>query len=179
MQDSFYAPSETITLGFKFIGQNVLISRFARFYRIENIEIWSNVRNDDFCILSGKIKLDNNIHISAYSALYGRYGIEMNDFSGLSPRCIVFSASDDFSGDFLTGPKADSQFTNVTGGKVSIGKYSQLGSGCIVFPKIKIAEGDSVWPVSLVLSNLEPRKIYKGIPSVYYKERSKQLLGFV
>ena len=98
MQNSFYSTQELFTLGFKAIGQNVLISRFARFYGIGNIEIGNNVRIDDFCILSGNIKLGSNIHISAYTALYGRFGIEMEDYSGLSPRCTVFSATDDFSG---------------------------------------------------------------------------------
>lgn len=120
MQNSFYTPEELFSIGFKTVRQNVLISRFARFYGIKNIEIGSNVRIDDFCIISGKIKLGDNIHISAFSALYGRFGIELESFSGLSPRCTIFSATDDFSGDYMVGPMIDPKYTNVTGGKVLI-----------------------------------------------------------
>jgi galactoside O-acetyltransferase len=179
MLDSYYTPDEISSIGFKSVGQNVLISRFARFYGIENIEIGNNVRIDDFCILSGKIKLGRYIHISAYTALYGRFGIEMEDYSGFSPRCTIFSATDDFSGDFMIGPMIDSRYTNVTGGKVSIGKYSQLGSGCTVFPGVNIAQGVAVGAMSLVSHDLDAWKIYKGIPAVYYKERSRKLLDLI
>lgn len=179
MQNSFYTSQELSTLGFKSIGQNVFVSRFAQFYGIENIEIGSNVRIDDFCILSGNIKLGNNIHISAYTALYGRFGIEMEDYTGLSPRCTIFSASDDFSGDYLIGPMIDSKYTHVTGGKVLIKKYSQIGSACVVLPGITISEGVAVGAMSLVKDNLEEWKIYKGIPAKAYKSRNKNLLDLI
>lgn len=178
MQNSFYTPEELLSIGFKTIGHNVLISRFARFYGIRNMEIGNNVRIDDFCILSGKINLGNNIHISAFSALYGRFGIELESFSGLSPRCTIFSASDDFSGDYMIGPMIDPKYTNIIGKKVLIKKYSQLGSNCIVFPGVTINEGVAVGAMSLILSDLEAWKIYKGIPAVYYRDRSKKLLKF-
>lgn len=179
MEDSFYTSSELFSIGFKTVGQNVLISRFARFYDVNNIEIGDNVRIDDFCILSGRIKLGNNIHISAFSALYGRFGIEIENFSGLSPRCTIFSASDDFSGDYLIGPMNDPKNTHVMGGTVLIKKYSQLGCNCIVFPGVTINEGVAVGAMSLILNDLEAWRIYKGIPAVYYKERSKKLLQYI
>lgn len=179
MSNSFCTQEELLSIGFKNIGHNVLISRFARFYGIENMEIGNHVRIDDFCILSGNIRLGNFIHISAYTALYGKFGIEMEDYSGLSPRCTVFSASDDFSGDYLIGPMLDTKNTNVTGGKVLIKKYSQLGCNCVVFPGITIGEGVAVGAMSLVVTDLEPWKIYCGIPSVFLKERSKKLLDLI
>jgi galactoside O-acetyltransferase len=176
MNNSFYIREELERLGFKSIGSDILISRFARFYGIDQIEVGSHVRIDDFCILSGNIKIGNYIHISAYSALYGKFGIEIEDFSGLSPRCTVFSASDDFSGDFLIGPMINQQFTNVTGGKVHIGRFCQLGCNCVVLPKVTIYEGVAVGSMSLITRDLLSWKIYKGIPAKYFKDRSKKLL---
>lgn len=176
MQHSFYSSDELSSLGLKSFGTNVLISRFSRLYGPENIEIGSDVRIDDFCILSGKIKIGNYIHISAFTALYGKFGIEMGDYSGLSPRCTIFSASDDFSGNYMIGPMIDPKFTNVTGGLVSLGKYSQLGSNCVVLPGVSIGEGVTVGAMSLIISSLESWKIYKGIPAKYFRERSRKLL---
>lgn len=175
---SFYLDSELEAIGFGSLGTNVLISRYARFYGAGSMIIGNNVRIDDFCLLSGKIRLGNNIHISAYSALYGKGGIEMQDYSGISPRCTVFSASDDFSGEYLIGPMTDSRYTNVIEGKVLIKKYCQLGSNCTVLPAVTIGEGVAVGAMSLVTRDLEAWKIYKGIPAVYYKERSRKLLDF-
>ncbi len=178
MKNSFYSQKELKGLGFKTFGKSLMISRFARFYDIQNIQIGNYVRIDDFCILSGNITLGSFIHISAYSALYGKFGIEMQDYSGISPRCTIFSASDDFSGDFLIGPMVDSSFTNLITGKVIIKKYSQLGSNCIVFPKVTINEGVLVGAMSLIKYDLEAWNIYKGIPATLYKERSRKLLDY-
>lgn len=174
--NSFYDHESLLQLGFASVGKNVLVSKFARFYGIQNISIGDNVRIDDFCILSGKITLGNYIHISAYCALYGSHGIVMRDFSGLSPKSTVFSATDDFSGDYLIGPMVDAEFTNVTGGTVEIGKYVQIGANSVVFPNLSIGEGSSVGSLSLVNKTLEPWGIYAGIPAKFIKPRSKKII---
>ena len=174
--NSFYTQDELLSLGFGSIGSNVLVSRFARFYGIGEISIGSNVRIDDFCILSGKISLGSHIHISAYCAMYGANGIEMEDYTGLSPRCSVFSASDDFSGEFQIGPMVDKSRTNVTGGRVLIGRYAQVGSGCVVLPDLTVGEGVAVGAMSLVNKSLEPWGIYAGIPARKIRERKRDLL---
>ena len=116
MATSFLSIDELKSLGFKSFGENILISKFARFYSPQNITIGNNVRIDDFCILSGTITLASNIHIAAYCALYGSNGIFLEDYSGLSARCTIYSAVDDFSGNYLIGPMVDKHLTNVTGG---------------------------------------------------------------
>lgn len=176
MNNSFYNEEELKQIGFNSFGINVLISRFARFYNPERIAIGNNVRIDDFCILSGNITLGNYIHISAYTALYGRFGIEIDDYSGLSPRCTVFSAMDDFSGEYLIGPMVGESKTNVTGGLVHIKKYAQIGVGSILFPNIIIEEGVVVGAMSLVNRNLESWNIYKGIPAKLHSKRCNSII---
>lgn len=179
MQNSFFKDEELHALGFKSVGQNVLISRLAQFYMIENIELGNNIRIDDFSILSGRIKLNDNVHISAYCALYGKYEIELKEYTGLSPRCTIFSASDDFSGDYLIGPMVNQKYTNLNSGKILIKKYTQLGCNCVVLPNITIEEGVAVGAMSLVNKDLEEWSIYVGIPVRFIKHRSKKLLDFI
>lgn len=173
MKNSFYSQEELDDLGLKKFGQNVLISRYARLYSPELIEIGHDVRIDDFCILSGDIKLGSYIHISAYSALYAKFGIVMEDYTGLSPRCILLSASDDFSGNYLIGPMVDKNLTNVTGGLIRIKKYSQIGAGTIILPDVKIEEGVAVGAMSLVKGDLSAWSIYAGVPAKKIKDRNK------
>lgn len=175
-QTSFYTSEELKGIGFASLGENVLISRYARFYGASKILIGNNVRIDDFCLLSGDITLGNFIHISAYCALYGGLGIEMHDFTGLSPRTTIFSANDDFSGNFLMSPLVYKEFTNVSGGKVTIEKFSQIGSGSIVLPDLNIEEGVAVGAFSLVNKSLPRWGIYAGIPAKFIKVRRKGLL---
>ena len=176
---SFLSESELAEIGFKKLGTNVFISRKASFYGANKISIGSNVRIDDFCILSGEITLGNQIHISAYSAIYGAMGVVMEDYTGLSPRCTIFSAMDDFFGDYLISPMVDCKFTNVTGGLVTIKRYSQIGASTTIFPKLTIGEGVAVGAMSLVNKDLLDWRIYKGIPAKFMKDRSRGLLKFV
>ncbi len=128
--------------------------------------------------MSGQITIGSNVHISAYVALYGGREIELEDYSGISPRTSVFSAMDDFSGDFLIGPIHDEKLTNVTGGKVMIKKYVQIGAHCVIFPNLTIGEGAVVGALSMVREDLQSWKIYCGIPVRILKERNKSLLKF-
>jgi len=176
--NSFYTESELTTLGLKSFGRNVLISKKACLYTPSQISLGNDVRIDDFCILSGIITLGSNIHIGAYSALYGKFGIIMEDYTGLSPRCTIFSATDDFSGDYLISPMQEAKYTHVTGGIVTIKRFSQLGSGCVIFPYLTINEGVAVGAMSLINKDLKEWGIYAGIPAKFIKERKRGLLNF-
>lgn len=171
---SFYSREELLELGFKSVGENVMISRKASIYGASNMSIGNNVRIDDFCILSGHITLGNNIHISAYVALYGAMGIEMKDFTGISAHSLVYSAMDDFSGEWLIGPIHDPSLTNVTGGMVTIESFVQIGCHCVIFPGITIGEGVVVGALSLAQRSLDPWYIYIGIPARRLKPRSRR-----
>lgn len=177
--NSFYTQEELKQVGIKELGENVYISKKASIYNAANISIGSNVRIDDFCILSGNIVLGSHIHISAYCALYGAKGIIIEDYSGLSPRTTIFSAMDDFSGDYLIGPIQPKESTNVIGGIVKIEKFVQVGCGCVVFPHLTISEGTVIGAMSLVSKSLESWGVYAGIPAIRIKDRSKELLRFV
>lgn len=178
-QTSFYSDDELKGLGLKSYGKNVLISRFARIYSANKITIGDNVRIDDFCILSGNITLGSHIHISPYVALYGALGIEFEDYTGISAHSVIYSAMDDFGGDYLVGSVHPEELTNVTGGKVLVQKFSQIGANCIVFPNLTIAEGVAVGACSLVTKTLEEWGIYVGTPVKRIKDRSHRMIELV
>ena len=175
-QISFYNPDELKEIGFKAVGENVLISRKASIYSPHKILIGNNVRIDDFCYLSGSITLGSHIHISAFCALYGSYGIELKDYTGMSPKSIIFSATDDFHGDYLIGPIHSENLTHVIGGKVVLEKYVQRASNTIVLPNVQIGEGAVTGAMTLVNHDLDPWTINTGIPVNRSRPRKKGLL---
>lgn len=174
--NSFYSEDELKIIGFKSVGTNVLISRRCSIYGADKISIGNNVRIDDFCILSGNIILKDYIHISAFCALYGKFGIEIDSYSGLSARSIIYSAMDDFSGEYLINPLIPSELTNVTGGKVILKRFVQLGANCIVFPNVTVNEGVVTGAFSLVNKDLDEWTVNVGIPSRVIKNRSKNCI---
>lgn len=127
--------------------------------------------------MSGNIKIGNYVHIAAGVMLFGgEYGIVLEDFVGISSRCAVYAASDDYSGEALTNPTIPDEYRNVTGGKVVFEKHSLIGSGCTILPNVVIGEGTSVGSMSLVNKSLDEWGIYVGIPCRRVKDRSKRLL---
>ncbi len=173
--NSFYTLEELKKIGIKKFGKNVLISKKATIISPDKLEIGNNVRIDDFCLLSGNIKIGDYVHIAAYVALYGKLGIEIGDFCGCSARCTIYSATDDFSGEYMISPMVPEELTNVTGGIVKLNKFVQIGANCVVMPNLEIGEGTAIGAMSFVNKNLEPWKIYAGIPCKVVKERKKSV----
>ncbi|MBQ8984444.1 acyltransferase [Candidatus Saccharibacteria bacterium] len=177
--NSFYSEQELGKMGFKMVGKNALVSRNATFYSAEEISIGDNVRIDDFCVLSGKITIGNFVHISAGSKLFGKFGIDFYDYSGCSANCVIYSETDDFSGEYMVGAMAPEEKRNVVSGKVILGKYSQLGAGTIVMPGVRIAEGAVTGAMTFVNKTLNEWTINVGIPCREAKARNRKLITLV
>lgn len=178
MTTSFYSDEELKSIGFREVGKNVRLSRKASIYTPDEIRIGDNVRIDDFCILSGNITLGSYIHISAYTALYGKFGIVLEDFVTISGGVLVYSQTDDYSGSYMTNPMVPEEYLNVTGGTVLFKKHSIVAAGCIVFPAITLNEGAAVGAMSLVNKDIPAWTICAGIPAKPIKERKQLLLEY-
>lgn len=174
---SYYSQDELREIGFKKIGLDVKISRKSSIYGAENIIIGNNVRIDDFCILSGRIEIGNNIHIAAYSALFGGIvGICVNDFANISSRVCIYALSDDYSGETLTNPTIPNEYKNVEHAPVKVGRHVIIGSGSTILPGVILEDGVAVGAMSLCKEKTKEWTIYAGIPAKEIKKRSKSLL---
>lgn len=175
--DSFYSQKELEHIGFNKIGENVRISKKASIYSPDKISIGSNVRVDDFCILSGSIILGNYIHIAAYTAIYGgSRGVVVDDFVNISSRNCIYSISDDYSGRFLTGPMVPNLYRNVQDAEVFIGKHVIIGSSSMVMPGVVIGEGCAFGAFSFINHSTSPWTVNVGIPCETIRERERNLL---
>lgn len=171
---SFISENELIKIGFKSIGNGVHISKYATFYNPSSISIGSNVRIDDFCILSGSITIGNNVHISAGTFLFaGDSLIKIGNHTSISSRCGIYAISDDFSGYYLVGSIEDSDSRHVIKEEVSIEDYVVVGTGSTILPGSNLKTGVAVGAMSLVKGTLDEWGIYCGIPCVRVKERVK------
>lgn len=174
--NSFYNREELKNIGFKSIGQNVLLSKKTSIYSPEKISIGNNVRIDDFCILSGDITLGDYIHIAAYCALFGSSGIELKDFSALSSRVTIYSSSDDYTGICLTNPTVPLKYKKLIEGKVTLEKHVIVGASSVILPNVTLNEGSSIGAMTLVTKNTREWTINVGIPAKEIKERKRDLL---
>lgn len=173
-------PREVIeSMGFLSLGENIQISDRASFYGTERIALGSNIRIDDFCVISaglGRIEIGNHVHIAVGATLIGGGKITLCDFVGISSKSSVYSSNDDYSGAALTGPTLPSEFTNVRHSDVFMGKHVIVGAGSVILPGVTLEEGVAVGALSLIHKRCEAFGIYVGNPARRIKERKRDLL---
>ncbi|MDD3676281.1 acyltransferase [Thauera propionica] len=178
---TWLSASELHAMGFSSIGNDVLISRQARFYNCPRIRIGDNVRIDDFCVLSAGVEgihIGNHVHIALFCSLMGQANIWLEDFSGLSSRVSIYSSNDDYSGKALTNPTVPDAYKNVRHAPVKVGRHVIIGSGSVILPGVILAEGAAVAALSLVKADCQPFSIYAGTPARRIGERSRGLLEY-
>jgi galactoside O-acetyltransferase len=71
--ESYLTEDQLLDIGFKEVGKNVRFSHKTSFYTPEKISIGSHVRIDDFCIISGDVRIGSYVHIASYTGLFGVY----------------------------------------------------------------------------------------------------------
>lgn len=167
------------SMGFAELGQNVKISDRVSLYGVERISIGSNVRIDDFCVLSAGasgIVIGNYVHLAVGAVLVGSGKITLSDFSGLSSKVSVYSSSDDYSGEALTNPTVPDKFLGVVHGDVYLGKHVIIGSGSVILPGVILEDGVAVGALSLVNKSCAEFGVYAGNPARRIKDRARDLL---
>ncbi|RZG75961.1 acyltransferase [Acinetobacter wuhouensis] len=167
-------------LGFKKLGKNVKISDRASVYNCDQIEIGDNSRIDDFCVVSGKVKIGKYCHITPMCLVAGgEPGIDIADFCTLAYGVKVFAQSDDYSGESMVNSLIPKKYKSEFFASVNLDKHVIVGSGAVIFPGVYLGEGCSIGAMSLILESTQPWGVYVGIPAKRIKERSKNLLVLV
>lgn len=174
---AYYSSEKLQELGLKKLGVGVKISDKASLYNLQDIEIGDNSRIDDFCVISGHVKIGRNVHVAPFCLVAGgELGVTLEDFSGLAYGVQVFSQSDDYTGGTLTNPTIPAKYKKEKKAAVHIGRHVIIGAGSMVFPGVKIAEGCSVGAMTLVNKSTVEWGVYLGNPAKRIKERKKDLL---
>lgn len=177
--DSFYNVEELKALGLKSFGDNVKVSRKASIYGADKVSLGNNVRIDDFCCLvggEGGIEIGSYIHIAFFCIILGNGGVQIKDFAGLSSRTAIYSATDDYSGQYLSNPTVPSEYLGITKGMVVLNKHVLVGTNSTILPSVKIGEGCSIGAHSLVNKDLESWGVYLGVPVKRIRDRKTELL---
>jgi galactoside O-acetyltransferase len=177
----FLERSELEAAGFASLGENVLVHETSILIDVGSITLGSNVRIDPFCLISaagGSVSIGNFVHVAAQACIFGKGGVVMEDFSGLSQAVKVYSVSDDYSGASLTNPTVPQEFVSrVTTGPVRLARHVIVGSGSVILPSVVIGEGSSVGALSLVNKSLDSWGVYVGSPARRVRDRSQALLA--
>lgn len=175
---AFLNKEELMQVGFKYIGHNVKVSDKAAIYNPEEIKIGDNSRIDDFCVISGRVEIGRNVHITINCNVAGGIpGVYIGDFSTIAYACHIMSQSDDYSGMTMTNSTVPKHYKNEIFKPVHIGKHVIIGACSVILPGCDVSDGCSIGAMSLVNKPTLPWGVYVGSPAIRIKERSKNLLN--
>lgn len=177
MTNDFYTEEELKCLGS--CGTNVQIDRSVKLLSPQNIHIGNDVRIDAFSFLSGRfgIIIGNNVHIAVYNQLMASGDtITIHDFVGISARCSIFTASDDYVDGWLTGPTVPFEYRKVKAGPITFHKHAIIGAGTVIMPDCIFGEGSSVGALSFVNKSVPNYTVVSGNPAKFLKVRNKDKL---
>jgi len=174
---AYYTEQQLSKMGFKSIGRNVKVSDKASIYDCEKIEIGDNSRIDDFCVISGNVKIGGNVHVTPMCLIAGGCeGVIFEDFTTLAYGVKVFTQSDDYSGETMVNSTVPKQYKNEFFKGVLLKKHSIVGAGSVIMPGVTLEEGASIGAMSLVLESTEAWSLYVGVPAKKIKNKSNGLL---
>lgn len=161
-----YTQEELEALGFRQLGRNVRVHRTAILAGCEHISLGDNCRIDCFSLVSAGdhgIDIGVCVHIAAGCYLFGGGGrIVMEDFSGLSSRVSLYTATDDYSGGAMTNPTVPDEFRNVKCGDVILRKHAIVGAGCVVLPGVELKVGAAIGALTCVRKDVDEFTIQVG-----------------
>lgn len=160
--------------------KNIKIYESAKIIGIENIEFGEHIIIDDFTFIHAKkkIMIGNYVHIAAFSSITGGEMVVLEDFSGLSMGCRIFSGTEDFIGMGFGNPTIPDQYRNVRRAPVHIGRFSIVGANSVILPGVIIGEGVSVGANSVITKNLEPWGVYIGNRRIAERDRNGVLANY-
>jgi galactoside O-acetyltransferase len=175
----YLTPEEINRIGFQDVGQNIQISPFARFHSPHKMKLGSNVRIDDFVVMSGNIVIGSNIHFSIHSSVISpRAQVSIADFATISFYSCITSANDDYSGKFMTNPTLPRAHTNVSDISVNVSEHVVIGAHSLILPGVTLNEGCVIGAFSLVKRDVPEWEFFAGVPARKIGIRSRELLSF-
>jgi acetyltransferase-like isoleucine patch superfamily enzyme len=157
---------------FKAIGNNCIISEFARFRYPELVTIGNDVIVDDFVYVSTQLTIGDKSHISAGCKIIGGRDseVKIGCCSGLAPNVTLVAGTDDYHAGIYGGTEKHLRGKMVIG-SILIGHCCVIGAGSTVLTNVSIENFVSVGAQSLVCADLKSYGLYFGIPAKRRKSK--------
>lgn len=168
-------------MGFRSVGDGVRVAKNCTIIGLENIDLGDHCRIDGFCTIAasgaGSLVIGRYVHIHTSVVIGCRGGVTIGNYTGISHGCHVLSASDDFSGRWMTSSTLPEGMTNPKVAAVTIGRHVPIGVGCSIMPGVTIGDGAAVLCHSVVSRDLPPWMMCSGAPAIARIQRSQRVLA--
>ncbi len=178
LDPGYFTSNDLADIGLKGVGKNVLVARDAIFVGLQNIELGNNIRIDSnvtLAVARGFLRISDYVHIGGATHVNCTGGVSIGKYVAISQGVKIYSASDDYSGNFMTNPTVPAPFRMDEIGEINIGDHTIIGSGSVILPGVNLAIGTAVGALSLIKTDTEEFSIYAGSPARKVGVRSRNV----
>lgn len=176
----FWDRERLATQGFKCVGKHVQIDQDAIFINPQFIEIGDRTRIDMGVLISAGpkgVRLGCNVHLGTNSLLFGGRGrIEIHSFGGVSSQVRIYTVTDNYLGDSLSGPTVPDEFKDMNEGNVILEKNVMIGSGSLLLPSVRMHEGSVCCAHTVVTHDVPECIVIAGHPARRILKRNLDIL---
>lgn len=167
--------NQAYNLGFRQVGQDVIIWPLAKIISPEAISLGNSVIIDDFVLIMGgkKTVIGSFVHIASFTSITGGGEFIIEDYAGLSGGIRVHTGNENYLGNCLTNPTVPHPYRIPIRSFVHIKKHAIVGANSVILPGVTIGEGAVIGANSLVTKDCDPWRIYVGSPAKPLRFRPK------
>jgi acetyltransferase-like isoleucine patch superfamily enzyme len=184
----------------KFLGDNVKIDVGVYIQNPEYVSIGNNcwidrhvilvagpdksgrsrkiLRNDQFKISKGEVRIGSNIHIGSFCIISGIGGVYLGDYCGFSAGVKVYSFSHHYRSfdhpdeqEIFFGSMAKLKNQFMIEGPVVLGRNVGVGLNAVILPGVSIGENSFVAIGSVVMASFDENCFISGAPAKSKKKR--------
>ena len=136
-------------------GEDVRIYPRAHVLSPEAISIGDSVIIDDFVFLTGgtETRIGSFVHLASFSSFLGGGRLVIEDFAGVSSGSRVYTGTDDFLGESLTGPTVPDSFAGRRAPSCASDDMPWWAPTASFLPGVTIGEGCTVgalrWSIAI------------------------------
>ncbi len=158
----YYSEDELRAIGFKEIGQQVLISKTCSILTPRKIRLGNYVLIDDFTILDGTIMIGDHVHISSHCELLtgDQSTIIIGDCCAISSHTSLYALTDEYVGPYLPGPAIPRRYRWITQKDICLERFVIIGTHSVVLPGVCLGEGCSFGAMSMINESTPPGGMY-------------------
>jgi dTDP-4-amino-4,6-dideoxy-D-glucose acyltransferase len=172
-----FLPRETLErLGFRALGEDVLIHATVVIVDCAKISLGSRVRIDPYVVIStrGGVEFGDNIHLGSHCVLAGADVVRIGDFVNISHHVGIYTTNEDVSGRTLSHPTVGSAGRRTA--PVIFERHVMVGAGSLVLPGARLGEGAILGAMSRTSRPLRPWTVYSGVPARRTSERRRDVV---
>ena len=173
-----FIPTENYNLSLlKVHGEDVIISKNVEIKRPNLFSIGNHVCIDSGFYITTKAQLGDYIHIGPHVCVIGgeKGLLKMGNFTNIAVGGKIICGSDEFMGKGFSFPTLEKKYRDkLIISPVVIEDFVAIGASVTILPGVTLGIGSVIGACSLVTKDTAPWTIYKGVPAMPIKKRSKE-----